>query len=183
MEICRKLAAEAWIKPIDSSNITFIGLKRTMKVRISQMLSKLVNCFAGSEHTLGGLAYPAELHIVHQGVDDPHRLAVLGVFLHVSDFANIPDELGDEREPIDLLGAVGECLREDETALAKIRESGAECPLGEQKLVAKLPAQRNAFFRYDGSLTTPPCTENVLWTVFADPVLISREQVRRFLSS
>jgi carbonic anhydrase len=27
------------------------------------------------------------------------------------------------------------------------------------------------------SLTTPPCTENVIWTVFTDPLTITRQQL------
>jgi hypothetical protein len=33
------------------------------------------------------------------------------------------------------------------------------------------------FARYEGALTVPPCTENVVWTVFTQPVTISRSQV------
>ena len=34
---------------------------------------------------------------------------------------------------------------------------------------------KKTYFRYDGSLTTPTCDESVQWTVFRDPLLISRE--------
>ncbi|XP_071494215.1 carbonic anhydrase 4-like [Diadema antillarum] len=39
-----------------------------------------------------------------------------------------------------------------------------------------LPDNRQDFFRYYGSLTTPTCDEIVVWTVFADPVEISENQ-------
>lgn len=40
-----------------------------------------------------------------------------------------------------------------------------------------LPPLRAQFFRYNGSLTTPPCYQSVLWTVFGRRAQISMEQV------
>ncbi|XP_070572687.1 carbonic anhydrase 14-like isoform X2 [Ptychodera flava] len=45
-----------------------------------------------------------------------------------------------------------------------------------------LPENVRHFYRYDGSLTTPPCTECVIWTVFDRPVQISVTQLERFRS-
>ncbi|VDL82398.1 unnamed protein product [Nippostrongylus brasiliensis] len=39
-----------------------------------------------------------------------------------------------------------------------------------------LPEDRATFFSYAGSLTTPPCTEGVLWIVMAQPKIISAAQ-------
>ena len=44
-----------------------------------------------------------------------------------------------------------------------------------------LPADRT-HFRYFGSLTTPPCSQKVIWSVFRKPVKMSVEQVRQFAS-
>jgi carbonic anhydrase len=42
-----------------------------------------------------------------------------------------------------------------------------------------LPEQRD-YFTYMGSLTTPPCTEDVLWMVFKQPIPVSQEQISIF---
>lgn len=42
-----------------------------------------------------------------------------------------------------------------------------------------LPENLNHFFRYQGSLTTPPCYESILWTVFDTPITLSHNQVQR----
>ena len=44
---------------------------------------------------------------------------------------------------------------------------------------AMLPAQRS-YWRYDGSLTTPPCTEQVTWLVLDTPVAISDAEIAAF---
>jgi carbonic anhydrase len=36
------------------------------------------------------------------------------------------------------------------------------------------------YFRFNGSLTTPPCSEGVLWIVLKDPVEVSKEQIKSF---
>ena len=36
------------------------------------------------------------------------------------------------------------------------------------------------FFRYHGSLTAPPCTENVVWTVFQRPISMTLRQLNKF---
>jgi carbonic anhydrase len=111
----------------------------------------------GSEHTLGGLSYPAELHLVHQGVDDPTKLAVLGVFLTI--------------------GKDDSALSAEEAIFGKITEFGNRAECRGQILDRKLPENLCSFARYQGSLTTPPCSECVTWTVFTDPISVTREQL------
>lgn len=41
-----------------------------------------------------------------------------------------------------------------------------------------LPERLDRYYRYNGSLTTPPCLQSVLWTVFQQPVYISAAQVK-----
>jgi hypothetical protein len=44
-----------------------------------------------------------------------------------------------------------------------------------------LPKDREHFYAYGGSLTTPPCTEGVQWIVFKETIELSREQLDRFM--
>ena len=40
-----------------------------------------------------------------------------------------------------------------------------------------LPDSTKSFYRYNGSLTTPGCDEDVIWTIFDTPIAISDRQV------
>jgi carbonic anhydrase len=43
-----------------------------------------------------------------------------------------------------------------------------------------LPTGRD-YYRFNGSLTTPPCTEGVLWFVMKAPVTVSKDQIGKFV--
>jgi carbonic anhydrase len=46
-----------------------------------------------------------------------------------------------------------------------------------------LPGNTDSFFRYNGSLTTGNCNEDVIWTIFDTPIAISERQVEIFYVS
>ena len=54
---------------------------------------------------------------------------------------------------------------------------GDESNLNTFSLDSFLPSNRDEFYRYEGSLTTPKCQETVVWTVFTNPIQISQKQV------
>jgi carbonic anhydrase len=118
---------------------------------------------APSEHTLDGEELALELHFVNAAEDG--SLAVLGVMVRA----------GEENR------AWGEITR----ALAGASAAGDEAEAGTVDLQALLPADPAGARRwaYAGSLTTPPCTEGVAWTVFAEPIEMSAEQIEAFKSA
>lgn len=109
-----------------------------------------------SEHLLNGKPLDLECHFVHKSAAGD--LAVVGVFF-VPGTASAPLQLIFDQMPKDAGGEV----------MAK----------GTVDPQAMFPASRN-YFRYMGSLTTPPCSEGITWTVFRDAVQLSTAQVKQF---
>lgn len=61
---------------------------------------------------------------------------------------------------------------------AKLRRAGQKRRLRNVIPLMKLfPNQTESFLRYQGSLTTPPCSESVSWTVFTQATSVSEAQV------
>jgi carbonic anhydrase len=110
-----------------------------------------------SEEKINGKAYAMVAHLVHQS--KAGRLAVVAVMF----------EAGKE-QPL-------------------IRTLWTNLPLEQNKPVVRpelkidvsrlLPAKRD-YYTFIGSLTTPPCTENVLWLVLKMPIQVSKEQLAGF---
>ena len=46
-------------------------------------------------------------------------------------------------------------------------------------LMSLLPKDTDSF-QYNGSLTTPPCSEDVEWVVLEEPIEMSKEQIDKF---
>ncbi|XP_071540684.1 carbonic anhydrase 2-like isoform X2 [Panulirus ornatus] len=125
----------------------------------------------GSEHTIDGVRYPMELHLVHykgsygslrEAVKRRDGLAVLGVLLETSKTDN-------------------PALTPLTTALMNITEAGRVAEVAANyPLNAFLPNNLEKFYRYEGSLTTPTCNEVVTWTVFANAIPISESQLAEF---
>jgi carbonic anhydrase len=111
---------------------------------------------APSEHTVDGQALAMELHLVHAAEDG--TLAVVGLLLA-------------EGEAHEVLKPVFEAF----PAMAGPEQEVA----GSVELAALLPAVRTTY-RYEGSLTTPPCSEGVHWLLLTEPAQVSAAQVAAF---
>ena len=109
-----------------------------------------------SEERIDGRQFEMDVHLVHQ--DAEGRLAVVAVLL----------ERGAAQP---LLQTVWNHL-----PLEKHEEASARVPLDPGQL---LPADRR-YYSYMGSLTTPPCSEGVLWLVMQQPVPVSAQQIDIF---
>ena len=109
-----------------------------------------------SEHTFDGKGADMELHLVHTSAAGVN--AVVGVLLVrgassgalAPIFAQLPNDL-NVKHPLSAPFNPGNFL----------------------------PANR-AHYRYEGSLTTPPCTEGVHWVVLKDPITVSSEDVAQY---
>ncbi|NJN65468.1 MAG: carbonic anhydrase family protein [Chloroflexaceae bacterium] len=105
-----------------------------------------------SEHTINGEPAAMELHLVHR--DDEGNYLVVGVLF----------EAGAENP---VLAGFWDALPEEE----------GETTLGAEVNIADILPIDGIYEAYEGSLTTPPCTEGVHWIMMKTPVEMSQEQI------
>ena len=107
-----------------------------------------------SEHVVSGLPYPLEAHFVHRAADG--ALAVIGVFVRE----------GKENKPLAALLRHAPKQKADPQTYPDVSVDPS----------AFIP-KTGSFYRYMGSLTTPPCSEGVNWFVVEQPIEASKAQI------
>lgn len=112
---------------------------------------------ASSEHTVDKKSFAFEIHFVHK--NDKGNLAVVGVLFDVG------------KENVALAPYFDHAPKEK--GAAKLIE-GKSLDLG------KIFGPKAAYYHYQGSLTTPPCTEGVEWFVLQEVQQISAAQLAKF---
>ena len=115
-----------------------------------------------SEHTIGGKSFDVEMHLVHKSADG--KLLVIALMF----------TKGAENKLLSpLWSALPQAVSETPTTVPNVTIDVASL----------LPADVK-FEHYDGSLTTPPCTEGVSWFVVEPPTTggleMSDEQITRY---
>lgn len=121
---------------------------------VKEFRFKMIHWHAPGEHTIDGKRFPLELHMVH--VNDQGDKAVIGILYKMGK----PDPLYDQ---------LTEKLRELKTT-PTVAAGVVE--------LKSLQKRTGSYFRYMGSLTTPPCTENVVWNILGKGRELSQEQLQ-----
>jgi carbonic anhydrase len=114
---------------------------------------------APSEHTIKGEFSDMEMHLVHKNIKD--ELAVVGVMMEKGAPNNIIQVLWDN--------IPAEVNKENAVDGISVNAAG-------------LLPEDTSNYHYYGSLTTPPCSEGVNWTVLKTPIEVSEEQITKFRS-
>ena len=110
-----------------------------------------------SEEKINGKNFDMTVHLVH--ADDDGNLAVVAVLLQQGEGSALVHELWNDLPK----------EKDKEESFDNIQINPSQI----------LPRDRG-YYTFSGSLTTPPCSENVTWYVLRQPTTVSAQQIQRF---
>ncbi|KAA8999206.1 carbonic anhydrase [Affinibrenneria salicis] len=116
---------------------------------------------APSENEIDGKAFPLEAHFVYK--DQQGALTVLALMF----------EQGDTNQELE------KAWRQMPSTLNTSETLTTPLNIG-----ALVPSEwRQSYYRFSGSLTTPPCSEGVRWIVLEKPATVSAAQIAKFTAA
>lgn len=150
--------AESTGETVNTGHTIQVNLTNGGTIHLAQGDFKLVqfHFHTPSEEQIDGKAYPMVAHLVHKS--DAGQLAVVAVLL----------KEGHENAA---LKSVFEALP---------TKAGQAEPLKAALNPSDLLPSGHDYYHFTGSLTTPPCSEDVSWQVLKQPVEVSKGQLAAF---
>ncbi|XP_076111042.1 carbonic anhydrase-related protein 10-like [Mytilus galloprovincialis] len=124
----------------------------------------------GSEHSIDGRSFPAEIHLITYNVDLYHNLSqALDSFQGVAIIAIFCKYGVPSNEAFQLMSKYTEIVRLK----------------GQRTTISGIPLEilfpnTDQYVTYHGSLTTPGCSESVTWIVLNRPINVKQEHLDRF---
>ncbi|XP_041092700.1 carbonic anhydrase 4-like [Polyodon spathula] len=157
----------------DSVEITGGGLQDSYHAIEFHLHWGNLHSVPGSEHKMDGKHFPMELHIVHfkkhynytLAMADPTGIAVLGFLIEATDDKDTPLSWKLLTSKLDDISH-------------NVTSAHLNLSLSLDDLLSGV--NRSKFYRYPGSLTTPPCQESVLWTIFEEKIHVSKDLIDLF---
>jgi len=139
-----------------------------------------VHFHAPSENHINGQSYPMKAHLVH--ANEQGDLAVVAIMFKQGipnkDLAVKKDKYGNR-----VIVATPSANRWLKTIWSKMpKNAGEKHALLEKVNVADILPKDQAYYRFNGSLTTPPCSEGVRWLVIKDIVPVEKQQINAFIN-
>nr|WOJ51796.1 carbonic anhydrase-like 3 [Phlegmariurus tetrastichus] len=108
-----------------------------------------------SEHTVDGISYPMEMHLTH--VSETGAIAIVGAFFQLS---------GKDNYKLNQYFPLFPHL--------KVGQPVHDIP----SIIISTPKDMFEYYVYEGSLTEPPCTERVLYTIIKQVYSLSTRQLK-----
>lgn len=128
----------------------------TLEIRGEIFQFEQLHFHSPSEHRIDGESFPLEAHLVHR--NERGFLAVVAILFREGEW-NADVEAVGKRAP----------------------EAGYSVPITLNFEELRLYENHDAYYRYSGSLTTPPCTEGVRWYVLKTAETVSPQQAAKFV--
>ncbi|KAF8730946.1 hypothetical protein HU200_016821 [Digitaria exilis] len=137
-----------------SWSVNFSGDAGSLVINETAYYLKQLHWHTPSEHTIDGHRFAMELHLVHESAEN--KAAVIGMLYK--------------------FGAHDKFLRTLEPYIKQIadrRDKMEHVGVVDPRLVR---GSDSVYYRYMGSLTTPPCKEGVIWTILKEVRTVSMYQ-------